>query len=67
MQIKRVLRVWQRHWTVYTKLYKTSFALNFAEPALYLVAMGFGLGAFVQDITDSVHVVKAGVSYRFNP
>ncbi|HUJ16811.1 MAG TPA: ABC transporter permease [Nitrospirota bacterium] len=50
MRIKRVLRVWQRHWTVYTKLYKTSFALNFAEPALYLVAMGFGLGAFVQDI-----------------
>ncbi|OGW40744.1 MAG: ABC transporter permease [Nitrospirae bacterium GWD2_57_9] len=45
-----MFRVWQRHWTVYTKLYKTSFALNFAEPALYLVAMGFGLGAFVQDI-----------------
>jgi lipooligosaccharide transport system permease protein len=50
LQIKRVLRVWQRHWTVYTKLYKTSFALNFAEPALYLVAMGLGLGAFVQNI-----------------
>jgi lipooligosaccharide transport system permease protein len=50
LQIKRMFRVWQRHWTVYTKLYKTSFALNFAEPALYLVAMGFGLGAFVQDI-----------------
>jgi lipooligosaccharide transport system permease protein len=45
-----MFRVWQRHWTVYTKLYKTSFALNFAEPALYLVAMGFGLGTFVQDI-----------------
>lgn len=24
-------------------------------------------GAFVQDITDSIHVVKAGVNYRFNP
>jgi lipooligosaccharide transport system permease protein len=45
-----VLRVWQRHWTVYTKLYKTSFALNFAEPALYLIAMGYGLGAFIPDI-----------------
>ena len=50
MQIRRAFRVWQRHWTVYTKLYKTSFALNFAEPSLYLVAMGFGLGAFVKDI-----------------
>lgn len=50
MRIKRAMRVWQRHWTVYTKLYKTSFALNFAEPALYLVAMGLGLGTFVKDI-----------------
>ncbi len=50
MRIKRAFRVWQRHWTVYTKLYKTSFALNFAEPALYLVAMGLGLGSFVKDI-----------------
>lgn len=24
-------------------------------------------GAFVQDITDRIHVVKAGVNYRFNP
>jgi len=51
-----MFRVWQRHWTVYTKLYKTSFALNFAEPALYLVAMGFGLGAFVQDIHGAPYI-----------
>jgi lipooligosaccharide transport system permease protein len=50
LRIKRAFRVWQRHWLVYTKLYKTSFALNFAEPALYLVAMGLGLGSFVKDI-----------------
>lgn len=51
-----MIRVWQRHWTVYTKLYKTSFALNFAEPALYLVAMGFGLGAFVKEIHGQPYV-----------
>jgi len=56
LQIKRVLRVWQRHWTVYTKLYKTSLALNFAEPALYLVAMGFGLGAFVPEIHGKPYI-----------
>jgi lipooligosaccharide transport system permease protein len=50
LRIKRAFRVWHRQWTVYTKLYKTSFALNFAEPALYLVAMGLGLGSFVKDI-----------------
>ncbi len=41
---------------MYTKLYKTSFALNFAEPALYLVAMGFGLGAFVKDINGQPYI-----------
>lgn len=56
MRIKRAFRVWQRHWLVYTKLYKTSFALNFAEPALYLVAMGFGLGSFVSDINGRPYV-----------
>jgi lipooligosaccharide transport system permease protein len=48
--------VWQRHWLVYTKLYKTSFALNFIEPALYLMAMGFGLGAFVQNIHGQPYI-----------
>ena len=56
MRIKGAFRVWQRHWTVYTKLYKTSFALNFIEPALYLVAMGFGLGAFVQEIHGKPYI-----------
>jgi lipooligosaccharide transport system permease protein len=56
LQIKRAFRVWQRHWLVYTKLYKTSFALNFAEPALYLVAMGLGLGSFVKDIHGQPYI-----------
>ncbi len=41
---------------MYTKLYKTSFALNFAEPALYLVAMGFGLGSLVKDIQGQPYI-----------
>ena len=48
--------MWQRNFTVYTKLYKSSIALNFVEPMLYLTAMGFGLGAFVHQIN--------GVPYR---
>lgn len=50
MELKRAFRVWQRHFTVYTKLYKSSIALNFVEPVLYLAAMGLGLGAFVKEI-----------------
>ncbi|MGC2064503.1 MAG: ABC transporter permease [Thermodesulfovibrionales bacterium] len=50
MRIKRALRVWQRHLKVYTKLYKSSIALNFVEPVLYLAALGLGLGAYVKEI-----------------
>ncbi|MEW6117064.1 MAG: ABC transporter permease [Nitrospirota bacterium] len=56
MRIKRAFRVWQRHFSVYTKLYKSSFALNFAEPILYLTAMGFGLGAFVTEIRGMPYI-----------
>ena len=47
---KRAFRVWQRNFTVYKKLYKSSIAFNFVEPILYLLALGFGLGAFVKEI-----------------
>ncbi len=50
MNIIRAYRVWQRNFTVYTKRYKSSMVLNFVEPVLYLVALGYGLGAFVKDI-----------------
>ena len=50
MRIIRAYRVWQRNFTVYTKRYKSSMVLNFVEPVLYLVALGFGLGAFVKEI-----------------
>ena len=56
MQIKRALRVWQRNFTVYTKLYKSSLALNFVEPVLYLAALGLGLGAFVEKINGLPYI-----------
>ncbi len=56
LKVKHAFRVWQRHLTVYTKLYKSSFALNFAEPILYLTAMGFGLGAFVPAINGMPYI-----------
>src|SRR4030042_467189 len=56
LNIKRAFRVWQRNFTVYTKLYKSSIALNFIEPILYLTAMGFGLGAFVQQINGVPYI-----------
>jgi lipooligosaccharide transport system permease protein len=56
VNIKRAFRVWQRHFTVYTKLYKSSIVLNFVEPVLYLVALGIGLGAFVREINGVPYI-----------
>lgn len=56
MNIRRASRVWQRHLTVYTKLYKSSIALNFVEPVLYLAALGLGLGGFIKEINGVPYV-----------
>ncbi|UCE79073.1 MAG: ABC transporter permease [Nitrospiraceae bacterium] len=56
MNVKRALRVWQRHFTVYRKLYKSSIVLNFVEPVLYLAALGLGLGAFVREINGIPYI-----------
>lgn len=56
MKIKHALRVWQRHFTVYTKLYMTSIALNFVEPVLYLVAFGFGLGGYISEVQGKPYI-----------
>lgn len=41
---------------VYTKLYKSSIALNFVEPVLYLVALGFGLGGYINEIHGKPYI-----------
>lgn len=56
MKLKRAYRVWQRNLTVYTKLYKSSIVFNFFEPILYLIALGFGLGAFVKEINGLPYI-----------
>jgi lipooligosaccharide transport system permease protein len=56
LRIKKAFRVWQRNFTVYTKLYKSSIVFNFIEPTLYLVALGFGLGAFVKEINGVPYI-----------
>lgn len=43
----RVVAVWVRDLWDWGKSYKSSVLLNFAEPLLNLLAMGYGLGAFV--------------------
>ncbi|MCX7966397.1 MAG: ABC transporter permease [Syntrophorhabdaceae bacterium] len=56
INLKRAFRVWQRHFSVYTRLYKSSIALNFVEPVLYLVAFGIGLGVYIRDINGVPYI-----------
>jgi lipooligosaccharide transport system permease protein len=56
LNVKRAVRVWQRNYTVYTKLYLSSILLNFVEPILYLVALGLGLGAFVREVNGKPYI-----------
>jgi lipooligosaccharide transport system permease protein len=56
MKIRKAFRVWQRNFTVYTKLYKSSIAFNFVEPILYLVALGLGLGGLVKEINGIPYI-----------
>lgn len=48
--------MWQRHLTVYTKLYLSSVALNFVEPVLYLVALGLGLGGYITEVQGRPYI-----------
>ena len=53
--IRQVFRVWQREVSVYKYVYKSTLVSNLFDPLIYLLALGFGLGAYVANI--------AGLSY----
>ena len=44
------MTVWLRNWDVFMKTYKVNFLPPFIEPLLYLFALGFGLGTFIDEI-----------------
>ena len=44
---KQAFRVWQREVSVYKYVYKSTIISNLMDPLIYLMALGFGLGAYV--------------------
>ncbi|ESQ07888.1 MAG: ABC transporter permease [Thiohalocapsa sp. PB-PSB1] len=46
------LAVWHRNLRVWRKLIGPAIVLNFGEPALYLLGLGFGLGAFIGTLSE---------------
>ncbi len=49
-------RVWQRNWDVFMRLWRVELWPGFLEPVIILLAMGFGLGAFVQPIGGQTYL-----------
>lgn len=52
----RVWKVWMRDRDVFMKTYKVNFLPTLLEPVFYLVALGYGLGQFVQPIQGLPYV-----------
>jgi len=50
------IRVLQRHWRVFIRTWRHNLMYNVAEPLLYLAAMGFGLGALVQQVDGMTYL-----------
>ncbi len=44
------LRFWQRNVFIFRRIFPESIAVNFLEPVIYLLAMGFGVGAYLTSI-----------------
>ncbi len=53
--------VYEHHWLLYVRTWRGSIIGNFAQPALFLVAMGIGLGSYV-DAGGGAQAL-GGVSY----
>ncbi|HIC91034.1 MAG TPA: ABC transporter permease [Syntrophaceae bacterium] len=49
-------RVWQRNGNVWLKFYRPSLVGNLGEPILYLLALGYGLGKFIPDISGIPYI-----------
>ncbi len=53
----RWIVVWKRNLLVWTKLLGPAILGNFGEPLLYLLGLGFGLGAFVGNVQEIPYIV----------
>lgn len=56
MHPKLVFRVWQRELTLYRRIWPSTILSTLFDPILYLLAMGFGVGAYLSDIEGMSYV-----------
>ena len=54
---KGAYRFWQRNAFIFRRIFPESIAVNFLEPVIYLLAMGFGIGAYLSTIGGLPYLV----------
>ena len=52
----KVWRVWRRNFDVFMKTIRVNFFPSLLEPILYLVALGLGLGGFIQSVEGMPYI-----------
>ncbi len=52
----RIFKVWRRDMIVWQKYLAASLVTHFGEPLIYLVAMGFGLGRYIEGMGEISYV-----------
>ena len=54
--MNKPLRVFYRHLRIFERTWRHNLMFNVVEPLLYLSALGFGLGAFVQEMNGMSYI-----------
>ncbi len=53
---RHALSVWKRNFALYRRTWKLNLLPNFFEPILYLVSMGIGVGAYIQEMGGTSYI-----------
>lgn len=62
MSTPAVVRVWEHHFAVYRRIWRTNVLSSFVQPLVFLAGMGLGVGALV-DERDASADALGGVGY----
>lgn len=54
---RAAFRFWQRNAFIFRRIFPESIAVNFLEPVIYLLAMGFGIGAYLSSVGELPYLV----------
>lgn len=56
ISLRGAIRMWQRNWRVFRKLFFRATAPTLVEPVIYLLGLGAGLGLFIREIEGMSYI-----------